>query len=144
MSLLTRLSGIVGDAFLAVGLDRSHGEVVVSQRPDLGQFQCNGALAAAREQQAATAEILQVISESPTDVQPVFDAIVNSGVRLFPGAMITVARLDGETVRAAAVAHEDAAMVSGWRERFTTPLSRERLHAAAILDAPGTRWPIVG
>ena len=49
------------------------------------------------ERQTATAEILQVIGSSPTDTQPVFDAIVNSGLRLFPGAMITVARPDGET-----------------------------------------------
>jgi len=48
MSLLTRLSEIVGDAFEAAGVDRSFGTVVVSQRTDLGQFQCNGALAAAR------------------------------------------------------------------------------------------------
>jgi PAS domain S-box-containing protein len=95
----------------------------------------------ALERQTATAEILQVIGSSPTDAQPVFDAIVNSGVRLFPGAMITVARPDGEAVRAAAIAHENTAMVAGWRERFTTPLSRDRLHAAAILDAKLIDFP---
>jgi len=32
-------------------------------------------------------------------------------------------------------------MVAGWRERFTTPLSHDRLHAAAILDAKLIDFP---
>jgi arginyl-tRNA synthetase len=47
MSLLTELSTLLGDAFVAEGLAREFGEVVVSQRPELAPFQCNGALAAA-------------------------------------------------------------------------------------------------
>jgi hypothetical protein len=44
-------------------------------------------LAEALEQQAATSEILRVISSSPTDVRPVFDTIVRSAVRLCNGVI---------------------------------------------------------
>jgi hypothetical protein len=36
----------------------------------------------ARKQQGATSEILRVISQSPTDTQPVFEAMVRTAVRL--------------------------------------------------------------
>ena len=47
------------------------------------------------EQQTATAEILRVISSSPTDVQPVFDTIVRSALRLCNGATSAVFRVEG-------------------------------------------------
>jgi two-component system NtrC family sensor kinase len=60
------------------------------------------ALTEAAEQQAATAEILRVISSSPNDVQPVFDAIVQSALRLLEGVGANVARLVGEELHLAA------------------------------------------
>lgn len=48
MSLASRLSAIVGAAFADLGLDPGLGLVVPSNRPELAQFQCNGAMAAAK------------------------------------------------------------------------------------------------
>ena len=47
-SLTSQLTQLFGDAFAALGLDPEHGVVVISQRPELAQFQCNGALGAAK------------------------------------------------------------------------------------------------
>src|SRR5262245_24920911 len=47
-SLTAGLSRAVGLAFEAEGLAASLGQVALSDRPDLCQFQCNGALAAAK------------------------------------------------------------------------------------------------
>ncbi len=60
-------------------------------------------LTEALEQQTATAEILRVISSSPTDVQPVFDTIVRSSVRLCDGLHAAVFRFDGELIHVAAL-----------------------------------------
>ena len=46
-SLAAELSRAVGEAFAAEGLEASLGRVAASDRPDLAQFQCNGAMAAA-------------------------------------------------------------------------------------------------
>jgi signal transduction histidine kinase len=89
----------------------------------------------ALEQQTATSEILRVISNSPTDTQPVFDAIVQSGLKLFPGALVSVALRDGDTINAAAVAAPDPARVEAWRRTISrTPLARNYMHGAALLD----------
>src|SRR5512135_1521405 len=56
------------------------------------------ALAEAREQQAATAEILRVISHSPNDVQPVFDTIAKSAARLCAAKFCHVFGFDGKVL----------------------------------------------
>src|SRR6185369_830289 len=44
----------------------------------------------ALEQQTATSEILRVISSSPIDTKPVFEAIVDACLKLFPGHEIGI------------------------------------------------------
>lgn len=68
MSLQQQLTRIFGDAFEAEGVDRSFGDVVVSQRPELADFQCNGALAAAKAAGRNPREIAEGVAgrvESP-------------------------------------------------------------------------------
>ena len=50
----------------------------------------------ALERERATSEILRVIAESQTDVQPVFDTIVRNAVRLCGGMFSNAFRYDGE------------------------------------------------
>ena len=92
-------------------------------------------LSEAFEQQAATADILNIISNSPTDTQPVFDAIVQSGLKLFPDALISLALRYGNMINAAAIAERDPERAEAWRRTISrTPLSREYMHGAAMLD----------
>ncbi|MBI3374583.1 MAG: GAF domain-containing protein [Betaproteobacteria bacterium] len=88
----------------------------------------------ALERQTATSEILRVISSSPTDVQPVFEAIAKSGLHLFEDANVSVVLRDGDTIRAGAFSARDPERIATWRAAFPTPLTRDYLNATAILD----------
>ena len=88
----------------------------------------------ALERQTATASILKVISESPTGVQPVFDAIVRAAVPLFNGAAVAVCRPEGGQVHLRAIAEGDAGLAVGWSTRFPFPLSGEYMHSAALIE----------
>ena len=57
---------------------------------------------AALERQTATADILKVIASSPTDVQPVFEAIAASANKLIGGFSTAVLRFVGEAIHLAA------------------------------------------
>lgn len=60
-SLITQLSEILGQVFEAEGLDKFFGKVIVSDRPDLAQFQCNGAMAAAKAAKKNPRAIAEII-----------------------------------------------------------------------------------
>jgi arginyl-tRNA synthetase len=61
--LRARLGQSAGDAFEALGLDAGYGRVTSSDRPDLADFQCNGALAAAKTMKRNPREIAAEVAD---------------------------------------------------------------------------------
>src|SRR5262249_10277969 len=91
----------------------------------------NGALAEALEQQTGTSEILQVISSSPTDVQPVFRAMAASALRLCQADDAAIFQVDAGALRL--VAHEGSVPL-GPVGQFTVPLVRGSLTGRVALE----------
>ena len=61
--ILDIISAKMQQAFADAGYDASYGRVTVSNRPDLCQYQCNGALAAAKAYKCAPIQIANAVAE---------------------------------------------------------------------------------
>jgi two-component system NtrC family sensor kinase len=77
----------------------------------------------ALERQTATAEILKVIASSPSDLQPVFEAIANSANRLIDGFSATVVRFIGNMLHLVAFTPTNAVADEALRASFPRPLA---------------------
>ncbi|MEH2568506.1 GAF domain-containing protein [Bradyrhizobium sp. AZCC 2289] len=77
----------------------------------------------ALERQTATADILKVIASSPSDVQPVFDAIAESSKRLIGGFSATVVRFVGDMLQLVALTPTNAAADEALKATFPVPLA---------------------
>lgn len=62
--LIKKLSQVVQSKFEALGYDKEYGNVNVSNRPDLCQFQCNGALPAAKKYKKAPIVMAEEVAEA--------------------------------------------------------------------------------
>ena len=85
-TVLEEISVYLGDAFAAAGYDAALGKVSVSNRPDLCEFQCNGAMAGAKQYKKAPAVIAnEVVAALPVDnvfskVEVVMPGFINLNV----------------------------------------------------------------
>ena len=105
--------------------------------------EANRELTEALEQQTATGEILRVLSSSPTDVQPVFDAIAHEAVRLCGASYSVVARYDGQLLHLAAHEHVRPEGVEAVRRLFPTRPNRATTTSRAILERAVVHLPDV-
>jgi signal transduction histidine kinase len=85
------------------------------------------------EQQTATSEVLRVISNSPTNVQPVFDSIAESAVRLCGGQFAFVVRFDGKVMDFASCFGLSAEGLDVFRSMMPMPASEDTAAGRAIL-----------
>jgi GAF domain len=104
-------------------------------------------LSEAREQQTATSEVLRVISSSPTDLAPVFDAILTNATRLCEGNFALLCRYDGGVLIGEATCNGTPEFSEKFMGSRITPgrqgptrlaaLERRTVHVADITVEPG-------
>ncbi|MGA8625854.1 MAG: GAF domain-containing protein, partial [Pseudolabrys sp.] len=90
-------------------------------------------LTEALEQQTATSEVLRVISSSPTDVQPVFDSIAESAVRLCDGQFSFVLRFDGKVMDFASCCGLSAEGLDAFHSILPMPASEDTAAGRALV-----------
>src|SRR5262249_27539089 len=94
----------------------------------------NRVITEALEQQTATAQILRAISSSPTDVQPVFDAIAQSAMRLCGADIGAVYQFDGEHFDLVAHRNFTPESLETLRRKLPRPARRDTVSGRAILQ----------
>jgi signal transduction histidine kinase len=92
----------------------------------------NADLSQALDRQAATSEILRVISGARADVQPVFDVIVRSAVRLCGASHGGVYQFDGTLVHSAAHDGYTPEQLRHWRATWPKPVTSPNIVCRAI------------
>jgi signal transduction histidine kinase/DNA-binding response OmpR family regulator/HAMP domain-containing protein len=102
-------------------LGRLYGELQTSNRE----------LSETLEQQTATSDILRVISSSPTDIQPVLDAVTEKAARLCDANEVAIMLVEGDLFRVVARKGE-VGIPPGTVERV--PISRGTALGRAVID----------
>jgi signal transduction histidine kinase len=111
------------------------------QEKNLALTEAHAHVTEALEQQTATAEILRVISRSQTDVQPVFDTIVRSAVRLCDGLFGALYQFDGELLHRVAQHNYTPEALEELHRVFPARPTRALFTGRAILECAVVHIP---
>ena len=100
------------------------------------------------EQQTATSEILGVIASSPTDIQPVLDAVAENAARLCDAIDASIRRVDGDMLRVGGALWADSACsaperrpLEPWIRRLVEPLLTGKRSIFTTLRVESKRIP---
>ena len=93
------------------------------------------------EQQTATADILRVISQSPTDARPVFDSIVATAVRLLGSDHVAVMLRDGDVFSAVAAATPEGPVADARLAKNVPINASANFPSRAIIDRQTLHLP---
>ncbi len=100
-------------------------------------------LSEALEQQAATSEILRLVSSSRTDVQPVFESIVGNAARLCRAGFSAVARFDDGLLHLVAINNMSPEEMAAFHSLFPRPPGRNFVMGRAFVDGRTVHLPDV-
>ena len=103
--------------------------------------QAHAQVTGALERQIATSEILGVISSSPTDVRPVFQAIARNAVALCGGLGAVVLRYDGTLLHVAAHHNVSAEAIAMVERAYPRRPARDYPPGRALLDGTVVHVP---